>query len=105
MHMVDKWSYRLAEHCNDKGVRATYWYLRHECLVLVSKPLNYQQLLVCCTCCIVWPVCTCKNANFESFVKWYMVVGTNNLTIEHDTTEAVTFKKQLEFDPLSLIKT
>ena len=56
MHMVDKWSYRLAEHCNDKGVRATYRYLRHECLVLVSKPLNYQQLLVCCTCGIMWSV-------------------------------------------------
>ena len=40
MHMVDKWSYRLAEHCNDKGVRATYRYLRHGCLVLVSTPLN-----------------------------------------------------------------
>ena len=56
MHMVDKWSYRLAEHCNDKGVRATYRYLRHGCLVLVSTPLNYQQLLVCCTCGIMWLV-------------------------------------------------
>ena len=53
MHMVDKWSYRLAEHCNDKGVRATYRYLRHGCLVSVSKPLNYQQLLVCCASGII----------------------------------------------------
>ena len=44
MHMVDKLSYRLAEHSNDKGVRATYRYLRHGCLVSVSTPLNYQQL-------------------------------------------------------------
>ena len=56
MHMVDKWSYRLAEHCNDKGVRATYRYLRHGCPVSVSKPLNYQQLLVCRTCGIMWSV-------------------------------------------------
>ena len=34
--------------------------------------------------------CTCKNANFEFFVKWSMVVGTNNLTNEHDTTEVIT---------------
>ena len=26
MHIVDKWSDRLAEHCNDKGVRAMYQY-------------------------------------------------------------------------------
>ena len=28
--------------------------------------------------------------NFESFVKWFMVVGTNNLTIEHVRTELIT---------------
>ena len=74
MHMVDKWSYRLAEHCNDKGVRAKYWYLRHGCLVSVSTPLNniinnYQ--------CVVHLVYGC--------------IGTNNLTIEHDTTDSLIF--------------
>ena len=34
--MVTKWGYRVAENCNDKGVRAGYRYLRHGSLLSVS---------------------------------------------------------------------
>ena len=55
MHMVDKWSYRLAEHCNDKDVRAMYQYqLRHGCLVSVSTPLNYMIVSISVMC--MWSV-------------------------------------------------
>ena len=65
MHMVDKWSYRLAEHCNDKGVRATYRYLSHGCLVLVSTPLNY---LVCCLFFLV----SCNQCMCKSYKLWIL---------------------------------
>ena len=45
MRMVTKWGYRIAEHCNDKGVRAAYRYLRHGCLISVSSSLIIYYLL------------------------------------------------------------
>jgi len=36
MKMVDKYGYRLAEHSNDKGIRATYKSLMYGCLLSVS---------------------------------------------------------------------
>ena len=36
MKMVDKYGYRLAEHSNDKGIRATYRSLMYGCLLSVS---------------------------------------------------------------------
>ena len=37
MKMVDRFGYRLAEHVNDKGVRAAYLSLLYGCLLSVSR--------------------------------------------------------------------
>lgn len=40
MKMVNRYGFRLAEHCSDKGIRAAYKSLVHGCLLSVSKNSN-----------------------------------------------------------------
>lgn len=37
MHMVNKYNFRIAEHCSDKGVRASHRSMVHGCLLSVSN--------------------------------------------------------------------
>ena len=36
MKMINKWSYRLAKHCSDKGVRANYRFMKRGAIISVS---------------------------------------------------------------------
>ena len=56
MKMCDKYGYRLAEHCADKGVRAAYMSLTHGCLLSVC-------LCVCVCVCVCVHVLACYNGN------------------------------------------
>ncbi len=40
MKMVNKYGYRLSEHCADKGVRAAYKSFTHGCLMSVSNAIS-----------------------------------------------------------------
>lgn len=36
MKMVDKYGFRIADHCSDKGIRQAYLSMTHGCLISVS---------------------------------------------------------------------
>ena len=44
MHMVNKYNYRLANHCNDKGIRAAHRSLLYGCLLSVSGELHFEEV-------------------------------------------------------------
>lgn len=60
MNMCDKYGYRLAEHCSDKGVRAAYTSLTHGCLLSVR---------LC-----VWLIC-------EVVITYYSVSYVNHIVL------------------------
>ena len=40
MKMTDKYGFRIAEHCSDKGIRQAYLSMAHGCLISVSNALG-----------------------------------------------------------------
>jgi len=54
MKMVNRYGFRLADHCNDKGVRAAYRSLVHGCLLSVSEDIFAR---LCCVSYMPIPFC------------------------------------------------
>lgn len=40
MKMTDKYGFRIAKHCSDKGIRQAYLSMTHGCLISVSNALG-----------------------------------------------------------------
>ncbi len=54
MKMVNKYGFRLAEHCNDKGLRAMQRSLVHGCLMSVSLVAEEHWSCACGLMCILF---------------------------------------------------
>ncbi len=78
--MTDKYGFRIAEHCSDKGIRQAYLSMTHGCLISVSTYVMLRDNVKCrpelipfvCTmqdisyyCCI--EVCGDQNDIISSF--------------------------------------
>ncbi len=46
MKMVNKWGYRIALHCNDKGIRANYRFIKHGAIISVSAISTCTQISI-----------------------------------------------------------